>query len=56
MPIDPFAVLNALLRAEAARSGEHEPKTPTTTPKAPTPGPTAPPRPPETRRDGHDTH
>ena len=53
MPIDPFAVLNALLRAEAQRSSEHETKTPTTTP---TPAPTGPARTSEPRRDGHDTH
>lgn len=57
MPIDPFAVLNALLRAEAARSAEHEheTKTPTTappTPTAPDGDRTAEPRP---RRDGHDS-
>ncbi|WP_405793239.1 hypothetical protein [Streptomyces sp. NBC_01506] len=39
MPIDPFAVLNALLRAEAARSTEHETKTPTTAPTAAPAGP-----------------
>ncbi|MET4921918.1 hypothetical protein P3L51_06060 [Streptomyces sp. PSRA5] len=58
MPIDPFAVLNALLRAEAARSSEHETKAPTTTTStAPAPAPTAAPAPARTsepRRDGHD--
>ncbi|MFI2288027.1 hypothetical protein [Streptomyces niveus] len=56
MPIDPFAVLNALLRAEARRSGEHETKAPTTTSPAPTPAPAGRARTPGTRRDGHDTH
>ncbi|WP_405609510.1 hypothetical protein OG292_05505 [Streptomyces sp. NBC_01511] len=56
MPIDPFAVLNALLRAEAARSTEHEAKAPTTARTVPTaaaPGP-ATVRATEPRRDGHD--
>lgn len=56
MPIDPFAVLNALLRAEAARSDEHRAKTPaptSTTPGA-TPRRPAPSRTSETRHDGHD--
>lgn len=56
MPIDPFAVLNALLRAEAQRSSEHETKTPKTTSTAPTPAPAGPARTSEPRRDGHDTH
>lgn len=51
MPIDPFAVLNALLRAEAARSAEHETESPKTTPAATPQGPTEP-RP---RPDEHDT-
>ncbi|MEV0779976.1 hypothetical protein ACIBLA_04100 [Streptomyces sp. NPDC050433] len=54
MPIDPFAVLNALLRAEAARSNEHETKSPTTAAAAaPAPGST-PSRTPETRREEPD--
>ncbi|MET9551857.1 hypothetical protein [Streptomyces sp. NPDC006645] len=56
MPIDPFAVLNALLRAEAQRSSEHETKAPPTAPAAPTTAPTGPTRTAEPRRDGHDTH
>ncbi|MFD3488183.1 MULTISPECIES: hypothetical protein [unclassified Streptomyces] len=51
MPIDPFAVLNALLRAEASRSTEHEAKAPTAPSTAPTP---APARPSEPRRDTRD--
>ncbi|MFD6993272.1 hypothetical protein [Streptomyces sp. NPDC059943] len=54
MPIDPFAVLNALLRAEAARSAEHETKSPTTTPAAPPAIPDSDlPTEPRPRRDGH---
>lgn len=49
MPIDPFAVLNALLRAEAARSTEHEPKPPAAPPSHPAPARTT-----EPHRDGHD--
>ncbi|GGK10685.1 hypothetical protein GCM10011583_48500 [Streptomyces camponoticapitis] len=51
MPIDPFAVLNALLRAEAARSSEHEAKAPTTSSTAPAPPPA---RPSEPRGDARD--
>ncbi|MFD3521087.1 hypothetical protein [Streptomyces sp. NPDC058653] len=63
MPIDPFAVLNALLRAEAAHSSRHEAKAPTTAapaPSAPTTDPATarpahtPPRPSEARRDARD--
>ncbi|WP_370415790.1 hypothetical protein [Streptomyces fradiae] len=32
MPVDPFAVLNALLRAEAARNRSPEPPTPESAP------------------------
>ncbi|MFD9867688.1 hypothetical protein ACFXI8_23245 [Streptomyces niveus] len=55
MPIDPFAVLNALLRAEAARSAEHETKTPAPTPAAPPATPDSDvPTEPRPHRDGHD--
>ncbi|MFI6288971.1 hypothetical protein ACIBCM_30215 [Streptomyces sp. NPDC051018] len=34
MPIDPFAALNAMLRAEATRSGEPAEQTPTAEPES----------------------
>ncbi|MEV3988088.1 hypothetical protein AB0J57_04200 [Streptomyces sp. NPDC049837] len=37
MPVDPFAALNALIRAEATRTADHEAPSPTEPDPAPQP-------------------
>ncbi|MGW8763953.1 hypothetical protein ACWGN5_15765 [Streptomyces sp. NPDC055815] len=48
MPVDPYAVLQALLRAEAARARRTE----RTAPEPGTPAPAPTPEPPAHRKDG----
>ncbi|MGW1769698.1 hypothetical protein ACWCQL_37340 [Streptomyces sp. NPDC002073] len=54
MPIDPFAALNAMLRAEAARSTPQPPSAPATRPPQDGPGQPLRIQPPETDPGGRD--